>query len=263
MPVQDPSHKRLPRSRDVLTALLCLGLGLGFGAFLWVQRGREPAQQYLAGYLIELSLSADNVFVFALVFAQFGLDPLRQSTLLLWGVAGAIVLRTAFILAGIGAIARFGWIVPAFGVLVMAAGIRLVFARRGRHVLDTSGRVFQFVLRHAPAGLAALLVLETVDLIFAMDSLPAVLSVTHDPVIAVASNLFAILGLRSLFFILSGAMDSLRYLNTGVASILVFVGAKMLLERWIPVTTAISLGIISGLLAVSIGASLLGRRSVG
>ena len=264
MPSNDPTaspHPEAPlRARDALTALLFVCLGLGFGVLVWVRRGPEPAQQYLAGYLIELSLSADNVFVFALVFAQFGLEPMRQRTLLLWGVAGAIVMRTAFILAGIGAIARFSWVVPLFGALVLFAGLRLALARKGAHVVDPSGRAFQFILRHAPAGLAALIVLETADLVFALDSLPAVLAVTHDPAIAVSSNLFAILGLRSLFFVVSAAMRSLRFLNAGVAAILAFVGAKMLAERWYPIPTPASLAVIACLLGLSVGASLVRRK---
>ena len=240
-------------------SLACVALGLGFGAVVWMRRGPEPAQQYLAGYLIELSLSADNVFVFALVFAQFALGPLQQRTLLMWGIAGAIVLRGAFILAGIGAIARFAWIVPVFGAIVMAAGIRLALTRKGHPPIDTSVRLFQFVRRHAPTGLAALVVLETADLVFALDSLPAVLAVTRDPVIAIASNFFAILGLRSLYFVLSGAMHRLRYLNAGVAGVLAFVGAKMLLDRWILVPTAASLCVIAAILALSTAASLLRR----
>ena len=247
--------------RDALTALLCIALGLGFGAVVWMRRGPEPAQQYVAGYLIELSLSADNVFVFALVFDQFGLDPLRQRGLLLWGIIGAIVMRSAFLLAGIGAIARFAWVIPVFGAVVLAAGIRLAFARQGHAVVNPSSRAYQFVLRHAPAGLAALIVIEAADLVFALDSLPAVLAVTHDPAIAIASNLFAILGLRSLFFVVSGAMRSLRFLNAGVAAILAFVGLKMLLEHWYRVGTGTSLSVIASILALSVGASLAIRRA--
>jgi len=255
----DGSQPETLRMRDVATTLACLALGLGYGAFVWMRRGPEAAQQYTAGYLIELSLSADNVFVFALVFEQFGLGPLRRRSLLFWGILGAIAMRSVFILAGIGAIERFDWIVPVFGALVLAAGIRLAVSRPGTHVFNTGGRVFQFVVRHAPAGLAALVVLETADLIFALDSLPAVLAVTHDRALAIASNLFAILGLRSLFFLVSGAMRSLRYLNAGVAAVLAFVGGKMLAEPWWPIPTAVSLAVIAGLLALSVGASLLRR----
>jgi tellurite resistance protein TerC len=240
-------------------ALGCLALGLAFGAGVWLRRGAEPAQQYLAGYLIELSLSVDNVIVFALVFEQFNLDPRRQRRLLFLGVAGAVVLRSAFILAGVGAISRFAWVVPVFGVIMLVTGIRLAAHKGGRKALDPSGRVFRFVTRHAPAGLAALIVLETADLIFALDSLPAVLAVTHDAMIAIASNLFAILGLRSLFFVVTGAMRSLRFLTAGLAAILSFVGVKMMAEPWYRLPTAASLAVIAAVLAVSIGASVARR----
>jgi tellurite resistance protein TerC len=237
-------------------ALVCIALGLGFGALVWLRRGVEPAQQYLAGYLIELSLSVDNVIVFALVFEQFGLDPLRRRRLLFWGIAGAVVFRSVFIIAGVGAIARFAWIVPFFGAVILATGVRLALQKRGRKALDPSGRVFGFVTRHAPAGFAALVVLETADLIFAVDSLPAVLAVTHDAVIAVSSNLFAILGLRSLFFVVNGAMRSLRFLDAGLAAVLAFVGVKMFAQPWYGIPTYASLAVIAALLCLSIGASL-------
>ena len=248
------------RARDAFVALACVLLGLGYGCGLWLRRGAEPAQQYLAGYLIELSLSVDNVFVFALVFEQFGVDPLRRRRLLFWGISGAIVLRSALLIAGVGAIGRFAWIIPVFGALVLATAIRLA-VRRGRKAFDPAGSpAVRFLAGRVPAALTALAALETADLVFALDSLPAVLAVTHDAAIAVASNLFAILGLRSLFFVVSGAMKTLRYLNAGVAGILSFVGVKMLAEPWFRIPTAASLGVIAALLAVSVGASLMSRK---
>jgi tellurite resistance protein TerC len=248
------------RARDALVALACVATGLAFGAVVGLRRGAEPAQQYLAGYLIELSLSVDNVIVFALVFEQFGLDPRRQRRLLFWGVAGAVVLRSAFILAGVGAIHRFAWIVPVFGLVILATGFRLATQKGGRKALAPSGRAYRFVTRHAPAGLAALIVIETADLVFAIDSLPAVLAVTHDATIAIASNLFAILGLRSLFFVVSGAIRSLRFLNAGLAAILSFVGIKMIAEPWYKIPTGAALCTIAGLLGISIVASVAHRR---
>jgi tellurite resistance protein TerC len=245
----------------LIVALACIALGLAFGLVVWLRRGSDPAQQYLAGYLIELSLSVDNVVVFALVFEQFGLEPRRQRGLLFLGVAGAVVLRSAFILAGVGAISRFTWIIPVFGIIILATGIRLAAQKGGRRAFSPSGRVYSWVTRHAPAGLAAVLVLETADLIFALDSLPAVLAVTHDAAIAISSNLFAILGLRSLFFVVSGAMMSLRYLGAGLAAILSFVGIKMIAEPWYPIPTGVSLAVIAVLLLASIGASIAARRS--
>jgi tellurite resistance protein TerC len=247
-------------ARSWVTALLCVLAGLAFGGVVWLRRGSEPAQQYLAGYLIELSLSVDNVFVFALVFDQFRVPLQRQRTLLFWGIAGAIVFRSAFILAGIGAIGLFTWVIPVFGAFILVTGLRLAFSRKA---FDPSeSRMVRFVTRRAPAALAALLVLETADLIFALDSLPAVIAVTHDAAIAIASNLFAILGLRSLFFIVSGAMRRLRFLNLGLAAVLSFVGLKMLAEPWYRISTTVSLCSIAALLALAIGASLIsGGRS--
>ncbi len=248
------------RAKDAVTALACVLLGLAFGCAVWMRRGAEPAQQYLAGYLIELSLSVDNVFVFALVFEQFGVEPRRRARLLFWGIAGAIVLRSVFLIAGIGLISRFTWIIPVFGLLVLATGIRLV-ATRGRKGFDPAGNpAIRYLTRHVPVALAALVALEAADIVFALDSLPAVLAVTHSAAIAVASNFFAILGLRSLFLVVSGAMRRLRFLNAGIAAVLSFVGIKMLAEPWFRIPTAASLGAIAAILALSIGASLLLRE---
>jgi len=246
------------RARPWATALACVLAGLGFGAAVWIWRGPEPAQQYLAGYLIELSLSVDNVFVFALVFDQFAVPPARQGRLLFWGIAGAIVLRSALLLAGLGAIRRFAWVVPVLGAFILVTGLRLAFTRKAFN--PSESRILRFVTRRAPAALVALLVLETADLVFALDSLPAVIAVTHDAAIAIASNLFAILGLRSLFFVVSGAMARLRFLKLGLAAILSLVGVKMLAEPWYPVPTLVSLVAIAAILALAVGASLRSAR---
>ena len=248
------------RNSDLATAALCILAGLGFAAALWARRGPEPAQQYLAGYLIELSLSVDNVFVFALVFEQFAVAPERRRSLLFWGIAGAIVMRSAFLVAGIGAISRFSWIIPVFGAFILLTGVRVAATRGGRAQGVPANPAVRFMARHVPPALAALVALETADLVFALDSLPAVLAVTHDILIAMASNLFAILGLRSLFFVVSGAVRELRFLTAGLAGVLVLVGVKMLAEPWYRVPTAASLAAICAVLALSIGASLLLRR---
>jgi tellurite resistance protein TerC len=247
------------RARDLATAAACILAGLGFGAAIWLRRGPEPAQQYLAGYLIELSLSVDNVFVFALVFEQFGVEPARRRRLLLWGIAGAIVMRSAFLLAGIGAINRFVWIIPVLGALILLTGLRVATGRGARALGAPGSPAVRFVVRHVPAAMAALIALETADLVFALDSLPAVLAVTHDALIAIASNLFAILGLRSLYFVVSGAVRELRFLTAGLAGVLILVGAKMLAEPWVRVPTYASLAGICAVLALAIGASLLPR----
>lgn len=249
------------RQRHGVTALACVLAGLAFGMVVWMRRGAEPAQQYVASYLIELSLSVDNVFVFALVFTQFAVEPAQQRRLLFLGIVGAIVLRSALILAGLGAISRFAWLIPAFGAVILATGLRLAFNRRARKGFDPSqSRIVRFVSGRVPAALAALVVLETADLVFALDSVPAVLAVTHDAGIAIASNLFAILGLRSLFFVVSGAMRRLRFLNAGLAAVLCLVGLKMLAEPWVRVPTGLSLAAIATVLAISVGASLRAPR---
>lgn len=248
------------RAGDWFTALACVLAGLGFGVALWLRDGSEPAQQYLAGYLIELSLSVDNVFVFALVFEQFGVEPARRRRLLFWGISGAIVMRSAFIIAGMGAIHRFAWVIPVFGAFILMTGVRLA-ATRGRGAPGVPGNtLIRFAARHIPPALAALVALEAADLIFALDSLPAVIAVTHDVLIAMASNFFAILGLRSLFFLVSGAVRELRFLRVGLAGILALVGAKMLAEPWYSVPTAASLAAVAAILTLSVGASLLFRR---
>jgi tellurite resistance protein TerC len=259
MPPADPSPAGTPEralARDWATALACVLLGLGFGAAVWLRRGPEPAQQYLCGYLIELSLSVDNVFVFALVFRHFGVDAHSQRRLLLWGLLGAAAMRTALIAAGLAAIARFAWIIPVFGAFILVTGARLALAGGKRAFDPSSGALAGYALRHAPKALAALIVLETADLVFALDSLPAVIAVTHDYAIAILSNLFAILGLRSLFLVISAAMQRLRFLDAGLAAVLLFVGLKMIAEPWRAVPTSASLAVIAALLAASIAASL-------
>jgi tellurite resistance protein TerC len=262
MPAHDPpkAASAPSRAREWATALGCVAAALAFGLAIWIRRGPEPAQQYLAGYLVELSLSVDNVFVFALVFEHFRVEPRARRGLLFWGILGAVVLRSAFIIAGIGAIHRFSWVIPVFGAFILVTGIRLA-VRRGTGSLDIMGNpVMRMVLGTVPPALAAIVALEAADLVFALDSLPAVLAVTHDAMIAISSNLFAILGLRSLFSIVSRATGDLRFLRAGLAGILGLVGAKMLAEPWYAVSTTASLSAIAAVLALSIGASLLLRK---
>jgi len=260
-----------------------MAAAIGFGAFLRLRGGSEQSQQYFAGYLVELSLSVDNLFVFVLVFDRFRIDPARQHRVLFWGIVGAIVLRTGFILAGLGAITRFHWLLYVFGALILATGVKLARSRaqdRGFDPAQNAGvRFLTRLLPIAPesAGtrffaridgrraitplFAALLVLEAADLVFALDSIPAVLAITRDLFVAVASNLFAILGLRSLYLVVSDSLLHFRFLRAGLSILLVFIGAKMLAEPWVRVPTAVSLGVIGGVLAAAIGASWLGRQA--
>jgi tellurite resistance protein TerC len=249
------------RARNAAVAGASLLLGLAVAAVFWLQRGPDAAQQYLAGYLIEVSLSVDNVFVFVLIFQKFRVEPQRQPRLLFLGIAGAIVLRSAFLVAGLGAIRHFAWVLPVFGALVLIAGLRLA-AAGGRKAFDPAGSgLIRILTRWVPPSLAALVALEAADLVFALDSLPAVLAVTRDAAIAVASNLMAIVGLRALFSVVSEAMARFRYLGAGLAAVLCFIGAKMLAEPWWRMSTAMSLTGVAVILGAALGASLAFPRA--
>ena len=248
-------------------------LALSFGALLWQWRGAEPAQQFLAGYLIELCLSVDNVFVFILVFAYFKVEPRYQHRVLFWGIIGAVLMRAVFIIVGVEVIERFHWVLYIFGAFLVYTGIKMALPskeaevdpehnftvklfRRFYPVAPHNDRGHFFTIhngrRMATPLFIVLLVIETTDLVFALDSLPAVLSITKDSFIALTSNIFAILGLRSLYFALSGIMGLFRFLKVGLSVILVFIGVKMLIEHWMKITTGTSLAVIGGVLTTSI-----------
>lgn len=250
-----------------------VALSLGVAALVARARGAEAAQQYLAAYLVELGLSADNVFVFILIFARFQVPAGLQRRVLGWGLAGAVVLRGAFLLAGLGLIHRFHALLLVFGVFLVAAGVRLARARGRAAEFDPSrSALVRFLERRLPVSprfhgrrffvveggrrvatllLVVLLVIEATDLLFAFDSLPAVIAITRTAWIAISSNFFAILGLRSLYFVLSGLALRFRHLRTGLAAILVLIGAKMLVEPWFVLPTWATLAAIGAILAAA------------
>ena len=252
-------------------------LAVAFGGGVWLWRGPELGQQFLAGYLIELCLSVDNVFVFILVFAYFKVEPRYQHRVLFWGIIGAVVMRAVFILVGVSVIARFHWVLYLFGAFLVYTGVKMALPskdevdpannaavrlfRRFFPVAPHNDRGHFFTVhegrRMATPLFIVLIVIETTDVIFALDSLPAVLAITKDGFVALTSNIFAILGLRSLYFALSGVMQLFHYLKVGLALILVFIGVKMLIEHWVPITTATSLGVIGGVLTTSVLMSVL------
>ena len=253
-------------------------LAMIFNGLLWWWRGAETGQQFLAGYLIELCLSVDNVFVFILVFAYFKVEPRYQHRVLFWGIIGAVVMRAVFILVGVSVIARFHWILYFFGAFLVYTGVKMALPSAEAEVdpeHNTAVRLFRrffpvapkndggkFLTHHDGRRMATplfivLIVIETTDLVFALDSLPAVLAITKDGFVALTSNIFAILGLRSLYFALSGVMQLFRFLKIGLAVILCFIGAKMLLEPWVAITTTTSLGVIGGVLATATLMSML------
>jgi tellurite resistance protein TerC len=258
-------------------------LAFAFCALLSFWRGGETAQQFLAAYLIELCLSVDNVFVFILVFAYFRVPPEYQHRVLFWGILGAVAMRTVFILVGVSVLARFHWVIYLFGAFLIYTGVKMALSGEGGEEVhpekNLAVRAFRrffpvspaldggrFFTRHdgrlvATPLFVVLLVVESTDLVFALDSLPAVLAITSDGFVALTSNIFAILGLRSLYFALSGIMQLFRFLKLGLSFILVFIGLKMLVEFFdIAVATWISLSVIGAVLALSIAASLLIRE---
>jgi tellurite resistance protein TerC len=259
-----------------------ISLAAIFAVLLGAWQGRSAALEFSTGYVIELSLSADNLFIFLMVFRYFHLPPEEQHHVLFWGIIGAIIMRAVFIFAGVGLIRRFHWVLYGFGAFLVFTGIRMIFKhgaqvrpernplvrafRRVFPVTDTYEGSKFFVRRdqiYATPLLLVLIVVETTDLIFAIDSIPAVLSITLNSFIVYTSNIFAILGLRSLFFALSSLLSLFEYLHYGISGVLVFVGMKMILSHSYPIRTEISLAVIATILLVAIGASLWKRKRLG
>jgi tellurite resistance protein TerC len=254
-----------------------IAFALLFGVFLWWREGAQHALEYYTGYLIELSLSVDNLFVFILIFNYFGVPSEAQPKVLKWGILGAIVMR--FIMIGLGALllSRFEWIIYLFGGILVLTGLRMLFQKDERiepeknPVVRLARRVLPFANAYDGANFTSrtsrgrllatplvlvLLVVEWSDLVFAIDSIPAIFAVTRDPFLVYSSNVFAILGLRALFFVLAGMMDRFVYLKPGVALILVFVGGKMAVSAWLHIPIVIRLVVIVLMLAASVGLSL-------
>jgi tellurite resistance protein TerC len=262
-----------------LWSAVWVGLGLGFGAFVWAWLGGTAAAEYLAGYLIEKSLSVDNIFVFAMIFSAFGVPAAYQHRVLFWGIFGALVLRAIFILAGAALLQTFHWTIYLFGGLLVATGIRMVLAseheihpernpllRALRRVVPMTADYHGQSLFVRQAGrwmatplLAVLLVVETSDVIFAVDSIPAILAITDEAFLVFSSNAFALLGLRALYFVLAGSMDRFPYLKYGLAAILVLVGVKMIASDVYHVPIWASLTAIGVILLASGVAPLLFR----
>ena len=268
----------LPMKEALSWSAVLVVLAMLFGLFMMSREGVQHALEFYTGYLIELSLSVDNLFVFILVFQYFGVPAKYQPRVLKWGILGAIVMRLLMIMLGAALLQRFSWIIYVFGAVLIVTGVRMARSRDedtidpSRNMVARLARRFlpftdhydgqKFVTRlkggaiRATPLLLVLLVVEWTDLVFAIDSIPAIFAVTRDPFLVYSSNIFAILGLRALFFVLAGAMNRFIYLKVGVAFILVFVGLKMTLSAWVHIPILISLAVIIGSLAVAIGLSL-------
>src|SRR5882762_4544154 len=266
-------------SRNMAWVIVWVGLGLALGLWVAATQGRSAATEYFAAYLLEESLSVDNIFVFVVIFSELRIPAEHQRRVLLFGVAGALVFRALAIGAGITLIERVQWITYPFAALILFAAWRLLFgAERERKVVkgacDVCGTWIARLVRVSPvlqghdfwrreSGplvatplLVALVVIETTDIVFALDSIPAVLAVTRNPLIVYSSNVMAMLGLRSLYFVLSDAVYRLRYLRSGLAALLVFTGAKMLASEWVQVSAGVSVAIIAAVLLATIAASV-------
>jgi tellurite resistance protein TerC len=254
---------------------VALAVVFNVGVYVWF--GPERALEFTTGYLIEKALAVDNIFVFVVIFLAFAIPAIYQHRILLWGVLGALVMRAAFILVGGAFLQRFHWAIYVFGGILAITGIKLLIQRNQEIHPERNPlvRAFQRILpvthesagdkftvlrngrRHATPLLLALVAIEVSDLIFAVDSIPAIFAITSDPFIVFTSNIFAILGLRSLYFLLSGVITKFVYLKVGLSVVLIFVGAKMLLMDLYGVPIVASLGIIAGILGISIVVSLV------
>jgi tellurite resistance protein TerC len=254
---------------------ISLALAFNVGVYFWF--GSERALEFLGGYVIEKALSIDNIFVFIVIFSVLGVPAAVQHRVLFWGIMGALVLRALFIVLGAALLSRFHWVGYLFGVFLVFTGIKLLFQKSGevhpernplfrlfrRLVPSVAGyrggrfTVVEAGKRYATPLLLVLVAVEASDIVFAVDSIPAIFALTTDPFLVYTSNIFAILGLRALYFALAGMMGKFHYLNVGLALILAFVGAKMLLAGVYKIPILVSLGVIAALLAGSIGASLL------
>jgi tellurite resistance protein TerC len=269
---------RIPRA--LIESACWIGLSLAFGAWVYWSLGPQAGVEFLTGYLIEKSLSLDNIFVFLVIFRAFGVPSQFQSKALYGGIVGALLLRAAFVVAGIKLLAIFHALAYVLGAFLLFVGIRMLVSgermgnpernwivRTARRVLPVTGRCDggNFFLRengrwNATPLFLALVAIEAMDIVFAADSVPAVLAITRDTFVAYSSNVFAVLGLRALYFAVAGIFPRFRFLHQGLAAILIFVGLKMATGEYLPVSTLVSLAVICGILAVAVAASALAPR---
>jgi len=276
-------HRRggVVRSREALArSAMWFGLAAAFAGLVFFWQGRQVAVEFVTGYVLELSLSVDNLFIFLVIFRYFAVPEEHQHRVLFWGILGALVMRGFFILAGVGLLLRFHWIFYCLGAFLIYSGTRLGFA--GEHQVNPARNPAVRALRrlmpvtdnyqggsffvhgwkgnpglYATPLLVVLAVIETTDVLFAVDSIPAVLAITLNAFVVYTSNVFAILGLRSLFFAVSGLMKVFRFLHTGLALILILMGLKMIAADYFKVPTLVMLGVVAGVLVLSMVASIL------
>ncbi len=258
-------------------SLVWIALSVLFGIGIFRYSGHRAALEFFTGYLIEKALSVDNLFIFLIIFRTFGINPHLQHRVLAWGILGALVMRGALIAVGAELIEHYSWVLYLFGAFLVYVGARMFFTKK-ENLHPEENFVFRFAQKHlrvsreyqgekffvmqtgkrlATPLFLVLLIVEITDVTFAVDSIPAVFGITHDPFIVYTSNVFAILGLRALYFLLAGVLGRLRYLDAGLGGVLTFVGTKMLAERWVHIPVQISLGVVGGILLIALAASLL------
>ncbi|HCY42129.1 MAG TPA: hypothetical protein DHV48_12370 [Prolixibacteraceae bacterium] len=267
--------------REAITwSAVWIALALIFNVGIWYYFGEVKAIEFLTGYLVEKSLSVDNIFVFVLIFSAFQVPAQYQHRVLFWGVFGALIMRAIFIFAGISLITKFHWIIYVFGAFLIFTGYKIA-RDEGTKINISESPVLKFIRKYIPVTnefsgskfliklnskwhatplMLVLVLVETTDLIFAVDSIPAILAITSDPFIVYTSNVFAILGLRSLYFALAGSLKYFTYLHYGLAAILVFVGIKMLISDFYKFDPFVSLGIITMILGASVAASFIWKK---
>jgi tellurite resistance protein TerC len=258
-------------------SLLWIALSILFGLGMLRYAGKQASLEFFTGYLIEKALSVDNLFLFLVIFRTFAVDERIQHRMLEWGILGALVMRGMMILAGTELIQRFSWVLYAFGAFIVYAGIHMLFVKKEK-VHPEQRAIFRFASKHlrvtrdyggehffvrrggklwATPLFLVLLVVEITDITLAIDSIPAIFGITQDAFIVYTSNVFAILGLRAMYFLLAGVLSRLRYLTVGLSFVLTFVGAKMIAHKWVDIPEPISLLVVAGILLLALAASLL------
>ncbi|MDR2399694.1 MAG: TerC/Alx family metal homeostasis membrane protein [Endomicrobium sp.] len=275
-------HKGTIKTKNT-TIMVCvwISLALLFGTSIYFAFGREKALEYFAAYAIEYFLSIDNTFVFIMIFSYFSITKSNQSKVLIYGIVGAIILRFIFVFIGINLINNFNWITYVFGTLLIYTAIKMLYEKNKRKIKTNYSSTFTIIRKlipfkdntcnnrffikenkklYATPMFAALIVVEMSDLIFAMDSIPAVLSISKDDFIVYSSNIFAIIGLRSLYFLLSNFVSRFKFLQIGISLILIFVGLKMLISHYIHISTLFSLALIIVIMSISVFVSVKGKR---
>lgn len=266
------------KTREALIwTFIWIGLSIAFGLGVMHFFGEQRGLEFFTGYVIEKALSVDNLFLFLVIFRAFAVDEKIQHRLLEWGIVGALMMRGAMIAAGAGLIERFSWVLYLFGAFLVFTGLHMLLAKKAE-MHPEENRISRFARKYlrvtkeyegskffvrnggklfATPLFVALLIVEITDITLAVDSIPAIFGITRDPFIVYTSNVFAILGLRAMYFLLAGVLGRLRYLTAGLSFVLTFIGAKMIAEPWVHISVEISLGIVAGILLVALASSLL------